>query len=149
MTRRKLTYGKYCAIVANTSGGEIDQTNLRQVYSLLRTSQYCNAKEKLDPRFELRCDAINEGRYQGHTCQLFAVNGGKGISAAHLDASSGPPISFKQKMANYSLVLVTNGCELMDNCITQMEDELGFMENNHAFGYSDDEIRHIIETRLR
>ena len=129
MTRKELTHDGYRAIAVNAIGEKVDQSGLRQTYSQLRTSQYCEARKEPSLRLEVRCVGNSKCEYQGRTCRLFAVNGGKKIPMAPPNAAQAPPTSSKQNnMANYSFVLVTNDCELMDDCVTQIEDQLGLME---------------------
>jgi hypothetical protein len=150
MTRRKLTYGEYRAIAVDAIGIDLGQFSLRQVYSQLRTSQRCEAQKKPALRLQLRRYGNGKCKYQGHTCRLFAVNSGRGIrTVLPKSTSSLPTPSSHNNIANYSFVLVTNGCEEMDNCITQMEDELGLKEMQTPFGYNDYEIRKLIQTRFR
>ena len=150
MTRKRLTFSGYRAVRVDACGEGPNQANVYHVYSHLRMSCYSKAKQKLLLGDDLKCAGNGRCEYQDRICRLFAINSGKGIPRVPLDIRSSPPSSSEQnKMVDYSFVLVTNGCELMDDCITQMEDELRLSEKEIPLGYNDEEIRWLIQSRMR
>jgi hypothetical protein len=145
-------YAGYRAIAVDAYKEGRIQANLYQIYlSQLRALPWCECEKA--PVLELRLVSPEYSRRKcpRHRCQLFAVNGGRGI---YIPPSNNPlrstskPIRYNDS-TNYSFVLASDGCERMDDCISQLENEIGLKERELFLGYSDTEIRFLIRSNLR
>lgn len=138
--RKELRYGGYHAIAIEAYSKGANQSSIYEVYlKHIRTAPDCEP----EPVDKSGCNC------PGRICRLFAVNTGKGIYIRPRGTNSSPPQTPKSgDITNYSFVLVTNDCEKMNECITELENQLGLKERVPTMSYGDDEIRGFIDSQL-
>lgn len=151
--RKELRYGGYHAIAVEAYSKGANQSSIYDVYlKHIRTAPDCDSEQ--DPALEikqLQSEPVDKSSCNcpGRICRLFAVNTGKGIYIQPRGTNSSPPQTPKSgDITNYSFVLVTNDCEKMNECITELENELDLTERVPTMIYSDDEIQDFIDSQL-
>jgi len=151
MVRKELAYAGFRAIAVDTYKEGHTEANLYRLYlSELRLSPLCECENAPALKLQLSSPESGGPRRAGRLCRLFAINGGRGIYMPTSPNSMGSTAKRHRHndSTNYSFVLVTNGCDRMDDCMAQLEAALGLEEGENCLGYDDEEVRWLIQTRL-
>ena len=147
--RKELRHGGYHAIAVEAYSEGFNQTNIcKSYFELLRD----NPVPETAREFAVEINDQKKGtcKWPSHRCHLFATNAGDGVYIQPGNKLSEHPDGTKRSgITNYSFVLITDGCKQMDECITELENGLGLRERKPRMGYRDDEIRWLIQSRLR
>jgi len=152
-TRKELRYGGYHAIAVEAYSAGANQSSIYGAYlKHIRITPECEAEQ--DPALEIKQAQLRpverkNCKYPSRKCRLFAINEGKGIYIQPRCTKSSPPQTPRSgDITNYSFVLISDDCEKMNECITELENQLGLKERVPTMGYSDDEIQCFIDSQL-
>lgn len=151
-TRKELRYGGYHAIAVEAYSKGVNQASIYKTYlEHIRNAPDCEAEK--EPAIEIkqlqRRPIEGDCNCPSHTCRIFAVNEGKGIYIRPRGTNLSPPQTPKSgDITNYSFVLITDDCKKMNECIAELENQLGLKERVPTRGYHKDEIRRLIDSQL-